>query len=99
MRMEYKHKLDKKEAYKRIDTLLEAMQDKYSEFIAEPNKKWNSSKDEMKFSVSIMDNYVEGTVYLKDKKVVLEAELPFMARMFSSKIESIIKEQLDKKLA
>jgi hypothetical protein len=99
MILEYKHGLGKIEAYKRIDSLLDEMQKNYESRISNPRRKWNKNKDEMSFSLEIMGNYVFGRAYLEDHKITLEAEIPTIAMMFSSKIEDIIRQQLDKELS
>ena len=40
-----------------------------------------------------------GSVSINDEEVILEGELPFMARMFSGKIEDMVRKQLDESLS
>ena len=99
MKIEYNHNLGKEEAYNRINNLLNKLQDQYKDMISDPQKTWNSTKDEMDFIVNIKGYHLSGKVYIKDKQIVLEGKLPFVARMFSGKIKGIIKEKLETLLA
>jgi hypothetical protein len=49
--------------------------------------------------MEIMGFKTKGQVTLNDSQVSLEGKLPFMAKMFSGKIEAMVKTQLDDLLA
>lgn len=99
MRIEYYHNLGKIAAVKRIDNLFKELQEKYRDKISSPIKYWNKTKDRMDFRFNIKGYNISGNVYVRDNSIILEEKLPFAARLFSGKIENIIREQLEKILS
>ncbi|MFH2028546.1 MAG: polyhydroxyalkanoic acid system family protein [Nanoarchaeota archaeon] len=99
MKIEHKHNLPIDVTYTRINKLLHELQDQYSDKISDPHKRWNSSHTQMDFSIEIMGFKTYGQIYLKKHLVILEGKLPFMAIIFSGKIESMIKEKFDELLS
>lgn len=95
MRIDYKHKLTHEEAYERISNLLTDLQRRYADKISNPRMRWNPERTRMDYSVEIMGFGTNGQVTLRQGQVSLEGTLPFMARMFSGKIEEMVKGQLD----
>ena len=95
MRIEYQHKLTSEEAYRRISHLLSDLQRKYADKISDPQTRWNSEHTRMDYSMKIMGFSAEGQVTLQNGRVSLEGKIPFMAKMFSGKIEKMVREQLD----
>ena len=95
MKIEYRHSLSTNEAYQKIDGLLNGLQKKYADKISEQQAIWNADHSQMNFNMTILGFYVEGNVKLCDGKITLEGKIPFVARMFSGKIENTIREQLD----
>jgi hypothetical protein len=98
MIINYKHNLNKEEAYTRLDSFLTELKDKYQDHISNLNQNWVND-DQMDFGVNIMGFNLNGSVYLKEHEVVLDGKLPFLARAFSSKIEEKIKENLENVLS
>ena len=95
MRIDYQHNLTPKETYERINNLLTDLQEQYADKISNPETHWNSEHTKMEYSMEIMGFKTKGEVTLEDGQVSLEGKLPFMARMFSGKIEAMIKAQLE----
>lgn len=95
MEINYQHNLTSRETYKRINSILPELQKQYADKISNPQISWNTSRTQMDFSVDIMGSKACGHVFLEDGQITLEGELPFIARMFSEEIESMILEQLD----
>ena len=95
MRIEYNHKLSKDEAYTRLQGLLLDLQRQYAGQISDAWSEWNKDHTQMRFRASIRGFETTGNVYLMDKQVILEGSLPFMARLFSGKIEKMIRERLE----
>lgn len=95
MQIKHKHNLSKGEAYQKIDTFLDGLQEEYSSEISNPNKSWNSDYDRMDFSFKARGFKLNGVVCLVDGMVILEGKLPWLARAYSSKIEEVIIGQLD----
>ncbi len=95
MRINYQHKLPHEEAYGRINTLLARLQEQYSDKISNPQTRWNQDHTQMDFSVEIMGFKTNGQVYLRNGQITLDGKLPFLARMLTGRIESMIKKQLE----
>ncbi|MBR9706164.1 hypothetical protein GOV14_03960 [Candidatus Pacearchaeota archaeon] len=94
MKIDYKHNLEAEEAYERISHLLLDMQEKYANKISDPEMTWNDQHTKMDYSVKVMGALVSGQAILKPGSISFDAKLPFMARMFSKKIEAMVREQL-----
>lgn len=99
MRIDYQHNLTSEEAYKRINNLLTDLQKQYADKISNPKTSWNPKHTRMDYSMEIMGSGTKGQLTLRDGQVTLEGKLPFLARMFSGKIEEMIRTQLDDSLS
>lgn len=95
MRIDYQHKLTPEEAYGKINNLLINLQRQYADKISNPQTSWNPEHTRMDYSMEIMGFKTKGQITLKNNQVSLEGKLPLMARIFSGKIEEMIKKQLD----
>lgn len=95
MRIEYQHKLAQDVAYERINTLLADLKTKYSDKVKTFTTNWNPEHTKMSYSLEIMRFGTEGNITLEDNKVILEGKVPFAAKIFTSKIEDIIRRKLD----
>ncbi|MBU0629271.1 MAG: polyhydroxyalkanoic acid system family protein [Nanoarchaeota archaeon] len=95
MKLVYQHNLPNKVSYKKIDCFLTELQKRYSDKISSPKSHWNSDYTQMDFSVGIMGFSTQGKIYLKEDKIILELELPFVLSVFSKKIKEMIKQQFE----
>ena len=95
MKIEYNHNLANEEVYRRLKGLLSDLQRQYAGQISDVESEWNKDHTQMRFRASIMRFETTGNVYLMDKQVILEGSLPFMAKMFSGKIEKMIRTRLE----
>ena len=95
MRIDYNHNLASGEAYRRISNLLSDLQRQYADKISNPQTSWDKNHTRMDYSMEIMGFSTKGQVTLMDGQVSLEGKLPFMARMFSGRIEEMVRTQLD----
>ncbi len=99
MRIDYQHNLTQEEAYRRINNLLTDLQKQYADKIRNPQTSWSPEHTRMSYSMEIMGFGTKGEVTLQDGQISLEGKLPFMAKMFSGKIEEMVRKQLDNLLA
>jgi hypothetical protein len=53
----------------------------------------------MDFRVNIQGYDISGNIYIDNNKVIVEGDLPFVARLFRGKIEHIIRKQLEEILS
>ncbi len=95
MRIEYNHNLANKEIYRRLQGLFSDLQRQYAGQISDAWSEWNKDHTQMRFRASIRGLETTGNVYLMDKQIILEGSLPLMARLFSGKIEKMIKARLE----
>jgi len=94
MKIEHKHNKTKGEVYKAIDGLLGKLVIQHKDKVQNYSKNWNSSKDIMEFSLYAKGFKISGKVQLYDSLIVLEGKLPFLAKLYQDKIESMIKKTL-----
>lgn len=95
MKINYPHNLTPEEAYRRIDAQLSSLQATYAPRIRNPQVRWNPEHTHLDFNVEIMGFGTEGQVILSENQVSLEGKVPLLTRMFSGKIEEIIRKQLE----
>jgi len=96
MEINYQHNLTQEQAYSKINEFLSELQQKYANKISDPIKKWNSAHTQMEFGMGILGfKGIKGTIFLTQKEVKVVGKIPFLARLFSGKIEQIIKQQLE----
>ena len=95
MKIDYSHNLSRQESYEKINKLIPELQSQYADKISNPVCNWNSEKTKMDFSMEIIGFDVSGNIDLMDRELVMEGDLPLLARPFSDKIEETIKSKLD----
>ena len=95
MKIEYPHHLSKEQSYYRITKRLAELERAYADDIDTFETKWEADHSRMSFNFEVMGFSTQGHLYLKDNHLILEGELPLLARLFSSKIEEMVKENLD----
>ncbi|MEE9199570.1 MAG: polyhydroxyalkanoic acid system family protein [Dehalococcoidia bacterium] len=96
MKIEYRHGKSAQEAYERIDGLLTALEAQYKDQISDSHRAWNDTNDRMEFGLEAMGQRISGTLSLEGEMAILELKLPLLARMFSGRLERIVREELDK---
>ena len=96
MEINHDYNCSKQVAYTKIDGFLNELTNKYSDMISNPLKKWNDSNDKMDFSFKVKGFNIEGNIQLYNNKLILNGKLPFLARLFSGKIETTIKSELER---
>jgi hypothetical protein len=96
--MEIKYNLgnySQKEAYEKVNILLDDLVKKHSNLISNPVKNWNSFKDKMDFGFEAHGYNISGDIKLQGKELIFYGKLPWALRLSSGKIEEIITKQLD----
>ncbi|MBU4284025.1 MAG: polyhydroxyalkanoic acid system family protein [Nanoarchaeota archaeon] len=96
MEIKYEHNKTKDEAYKAIDGFLGKLVIQYQDKIQNYSKNWNPFNDIMDFSLDAMGREMSGKIQLYDNLVVLEGNVPLLARPF---LKSKIKKELEKILS
>ena len=96
-KMSVPHNLTQEEAINRIKTLLGDVKTQYAGNIDKLEESWNGNSNT--FSVTAMGFSVSGVLTVLPGEIALAGDLPFAARLFKGKIESIIREKAESLLA
>ena len=91
------HALDPQEATKRLQGFLERVRSRYQDQVSDLHEEWGENAGT--FSFKTYGFNVKGNVAVQPGEVRVEGDLPFAAMMFRGKIESDIKEQLERIVA
>ena len=93
------HYLGKREASSRVENFAWRLRSEHGDKISNVRQDWNSSHDELEFSLNAYGFDVSGKLVVRDYSVQLEAELPLIAKLLEGKIRSIIEAELDRLFA
>ncbi len=91
------HNLTKDEARSRLERFVEVLQQKFEGKVSDLNQSWDG--DTLNFGFKTFGIQLTGGITVADNELKLDGDLPFAAMMFRGKIESDIKEQLEKIVA
>lgn len=91
------HTLSQVEAHSRLERFAEVLQQKYQDKVSDLSQSWEG--DTLNFSFKSYGIQLKGGIAVNDKDLELNGELPFAAMMFKGKIESEIREQLERIVA
>lgn len=95
--MNIPHSLGQEEALKRIQQLLDNVQQRFGGQIKDIQQDW--SNNEGTFSFSVMNMPVSGKLTVNNNDVALDGKLPMAAALFQGKIKEIIMEEGKKVLS
>ena len=87
------HHLSQDEALKRIRGLLNNVRTQFADKISDLREEWNDNVG--RFSFSAMGMPVSGTLTVKPSEVEFSGDLPALAAIYKSKIESTIRQQAE----
>jgi putative polyhydroxyalkanoate system protein len=91
------HTLTKDEARERLGHFADVIAQKLRDQVSELEQTWDG--DTLKFRFKSFGIPLSGGIAVTDKALDLAGELPFSAMIFKGKIESAIREQLEKIVA
>ena len=97
LNMTVPHHLSRDEALKRIQGLLNNVRTQFADKISDLHEEWNDNVG--RFSFSAMGMPVSGTLTVKPSEIELSGDLPALAALYKSKIESTIRQQAETLLA
>jgi len=89
-----RYDVSSEEAKEKVTQLLENLKEKYHTQIKDLQESWNGNEGQFSFKFSGFS--ISGNLIIKDSVVLFEISLPFIARMFSGKVEEIIKQEAEK---
>ena len=90
------HGLSQEEATERVKRFLERIREKYGEQVSDLQEEWGENRGS--FSFKTYGFNVKGNLLVEQEQVKVEGDLPFAAMMFKGRIESTIKENLERLL-
>ena len=93
LNMTVPHHLSQDEALKRIQGLLNNVRTQFADKISDLHEEWNDNVG--RFSFSAMGMPVSGTLTVKPSEVEFSGDLPALATLYKSKIESTIRQQAE----
>lgn len=88
------HNLTQAEATDRLKRLLDYVKDAYKDKFKDLQETWGENT--LTSSFKTMGFTIKGKVDVEPKQVKIDSDLPFAAMMFKSKIETEIRQQLEK---
>jgi hypothetical protein len=91
------HCLSQDEALKRIQGLLDKVRAQFADKINNLREEWNGNVGTFRFSAMGMP--VSGTLTVNPSEVEFSGDLPALAALYKSKIESTIRQQAETLLA
>jgi putative polyhydroxyalkanoate system protein len=91
------HNLSQDEARSRLERFADVLQQKYQDKVSDLEQSWEG--DTLRFKFKTYGIQLQGGIAVTDKDLDLNGELPFAAMMFKGKIESEIREQLERIVA
>lgn len=96
LNFEVPHALSTDEVKSRMERMAEYLQGRYGDQVKDMNQAWNGNTLSVGFKT--MGMRFDGTMSIEDDKVAVAGDLPFAAMMFKGKIESEVRQQLEKLL-
>jgi hypothetical protein len=88
------HTLSQQEARSRLERFVEVLQEKFQDKVSDLQQSWEA--DTLRFRFKTYGIPLDGGITVTDSELKLAGDLPFSAMMFKGKIESAIREQLER---
>jgi hypothetical protein len=88
------HALSPQEATERLDRFADILREKFKDSVSELEQSWEGNA--LAFRFKTFGIPLSGKVSVGDKQLTVDGDLPFTAMMFKGKIESSIREQLER---
>jgi putative polyhydroxyalkanoate system protein len=88
------HTLTKDEARSRLERFAEMLESRFANQVSDLQQTWEG--DTLKFHFKSYGIPLDGGITVEDHALTLAGDLPFTAMMFKGKIESAIREQLER---
>jgi putative polyhydroxyalkanoate system protein len=91
------HTLTKDEARSRLERFVDVIEQKYADKVSDLKQSWEG--DVLRFHFKSYGIAIDGEITVADNALNLVGDLPFAAMMFKGKIESEIRDSLEKIVA
>jgi hypothetical protein len=90
------HPLSQQDATEKLNRFVEVLEDKYKDKVSELSQSWDGNV--LVFHFKTYGIPIDGRITVSDNNLAVDGDLPFTAIMFKGKIESSIREQLERVL-
>ncbi len=90
------HQLSAEDAKSRLERLADSFKAKYKDNLGDLQQGWEG--DRLSFGFKTFGIKVSGKIDVADDAIAVEGDLPFSAMMFKGKIESEMRQQLERLL-
>jgi|SRR5688572_14877524 putative polyhydroxyalkanoate system protein len=91
------HSLTQQEARSRLERFAEMLQQKFQNQVSDLQQSWED--DTLRFQFKTYGIPLSGGIAVGEHELTVDGDLPFSAMMFRGKIESSIREQLERLVA
>jgi len=91
------HTLTRDEARSRLERFVEMLEAKFANQVSDLQQSWDG--DTLRFHFKTYGIPLDGGITVADNELNLAGDIPFAAMMFKGKIESEIREQLERLVA
>jgi hypothetical protein len=88
------HALSRPEATERLNRFADILREKFKDSVGDLQQNWEGNA--LAFRFKTFGIPISGKVAVGEKELVVDGDLPFTAIMFKGKIESSIREQLER---
>ena len=97
MRIVRRHNMTRQAAKDTVDGLLPRLIQEHGDSLSSPNGAW--SGDVFIFSFKARGFGIKGSLEVTDNEVIIDAQLPFLARPFEGVVRSTVERELDRILS
>lgn len=88
------HTLPQQEARERLNRFIDSLRQKFQDSVHDLEQNWDG--DTLRFAFKTFGIPLKGGITIADHQLIVAGDLPFTAMMFRGKIESSIREQLER---
>ena|SRR3989304_4464098 len=88
------HTLSRQEATERLNRFVDVLREKFKDSVGDLQQNWEG--DTLAFRFKTFGIPLAGKITVGEKSLAVDGDLPFTAIMFKGKIESSIREQLER---
>jgi len=91
------HRLDRQEALRRIRERQSAVEEEYADQVRDAESTWNG--DVLEFRFKSLGFSIKGTVTVESSQATVKIQVPLAAMIVKGKIQSQVREELERTLA
>lgn len=96
LKLEIPHNLPAEEAKERLQRFAESLQGRYEDQAKEVTQSWNDNV--LNFGFKTFGMRIDGSIAVEPEKLIVTGELPMTAMLFKGKIETEMRDKLNRLL-